>query len=200
MKLILASASPRRAELLRQAGIPFSIEIPDITEEINGNMSPQETVTDLALKKALAVSSRLGEGFILAADTIVLHRGEVLGKPLDREDARQMLHRLSGNEHEVLTGLALVDASSGKQESGFSLTRVWLKPLIKSEIDAYVATGEPLDKAGAYGIQGRAALFVEKIEGCYFNVVGLPLSLLYDLMAIMQVPTWLNGKESDYVK
>lgn len=189
MKLILASASPRRADLLRQAGISFQVIAPDIEEDLTVSLPPQEMVTWLAHKKALAVSKGLDRGIILAADTIVLHRGKILGKPLDQDDARCMISHLSGDEHEVLTGIALFDAASGRSESAVSTTRVWLKTLTEAEIDTYLATGEPFDKAGAYAIQGQAALFVERIEGCYFNVVGLPLSLLHDLMKRMQTPS-----------
>ncbi len=187
MSLILASASPRRAELLRQVGIPFQIVIPGVSEIKFSSLPPQEMVARLSLEKALAVSTRLEEGIILAADTVVLHRGVIMGKPADQKDARRMLRLLSGDQHTVLTGLTLLDATSGKYECRVSETKVWIRELSESDLDAYVATGEPLDKAGAYGIQGRAALFVEKIEGCYFNVVGLPLNLLYDLMQRMQI-------------
>lgn len=197
MKLILASASPRRADLLRQSGIPFQVVIPDVSEDLNAVPEPQEMVTRLALRKAIAVSEHLKQGIILAADTVVLYRGAVMGKPRDHDDARRMLRLLSGDKHEVLTGIALVDAASGRSECAVSTTGVWLKDLSDGEIDSYVKTGEPFDKAGAYGIQGLAALFVEKIEGCYFNVVGLPLNLLYSLMKLMQVPIWLNGKDCD---
>lgn len=197
MKLILASASPRRADLLRQSGIPFQVVIPDVSEDLNGVSEPHEMVTRLALRKALAVSERFKHGIIIAADTVVLYQGVVMGKPRDHDDAWRMLRLLSGDKHEVLTGIALVDAASGRSECAVSTTGVWLKDLTESEIDFYVKTGEPLDKAGAYGIQGLAALFVEKIDGCYFNVVGLPLNLLYSLMKLMQVPIWLNGKDCD---
>jgi septum formation protein len=200
MKLILASASPRRADLLRQVGIDFQVVVPDISEDLDGSLPPSQIVTRLALRKALAVSKRFDQGFVLAADTLVIHRGIILGKPADQDDARRMLSLLSGDEHEVMTGMALVDAASGRSDSALSKTRVWLKTMTESEIEVYIATGEPLDKAGAYGIQGRAALFVEKIEGCYFNVVGLPLSLLYDLMKSMQAPIWLSRKDRDNAK
>jgi len=200
MKLILASASPRRADLLRQAGIDFQVVVPDISEDLDGSLPPSEIVVRLALRKALAVSKRFDQGFVLAADTLVIHRGIIFGKPADQDDARRMLSLLSGDEHEVMTGMALVDAASGRSESALSVTRVWLKAMTESEIEVYIATGEPLDKAGAYGIQGRAALLVEKIEGCYFNVVGLPLSLLYDLMKMVQAPIWLSRKDRDNAK
>lgn len=200
MKLILASASPRRADLLRQAGIDFQVVVPDISEDLDGSLPLSEIVVRLALRKALTVSKRFDHGFVLAADTLVIHRGIILGKPVDQDNARRMLSLLSGDEHEVMTGMVLVDAASGRSENAFSVTRVWLKAMTVSEIEVYIATGEPLDKAGAYGIQGRAALFVEKIEGCYFNVVGLPLSLLYDLMKSMQAPIWLSRKDRDNAK
>jgi septum formation protein len=200
MKLILASASPRRADLLRQVGIDFQVVVPDISEDLDGSLPPSQIVTRLALRKALAVSKRFDQGFVLAADTLVIHRGIILGKPADQDDARRMLSLLSGDEHEVMTGMVLVDAASGRSESALSKTSLWLKAMTESEIEVYIATGEPLDKAGAYGIQGRAALFVEKIEGCYFNVVGLPLSLLYDLMKSMQAPIWLSRKDRDNAK
>jgi len=162
--LILASESPRRAELLRQVAIPFRIVPPAVSEELSGKPSPQEMVALLAL-------------YVLGADTVVLHDETVLGKPVDPEDAVRMLRLLSGSRHSVLTGLALVNAATGYLLERLSLTQVWIKTLAEDEIKAYVATGEPFDKAGAYGIQGKGALLVEKIEGCYFNVVGLPLSL-----------------------
>lgn len=182
MKLILASTSPRRADLLRQAGLDFRVVAPDISEKISASLTPAELVNKLALKKALNVARRLREGIVLGADTVVYHGGEIIGKPRDTEEAGQMLWRLQGERHEVLTGLVLIDAVSGCTESATAITAVWLKKLERKEIDAYIATGEPFDKAGAYGIQGRAGLFVERVEGCYFNVVGLPLGLLYDLL------------------
>ncbi len=186
MNLILASASPRRAELLRQVGISFEIVKPGIDEIPDYTLPPGDMAAKLAREKALKVSKNLEDGIILAADTIVFHRGEVLGKPHDPEDARRMLNLLNGDVHEVLTGLMLLDAATGREESGISVTRVWMKDLSADDIDAYISSGESFDKAGAYGIQGKAALFVEKIEGCYFNVVGLPLGLLFDLMKRMQ--------------
>ncbi|MDZ4133077.1 MAG: Maf family protein [Dethiobacteria bacterium] len=194
MTLILASESPRRAELLRQVAIPFRIVAPAVSEELSGRPSPEEMVAQLALRKAQAVSDRLPDGYVLGADTVVLHGETVLGKPVDSDDAARMLRLLSGGRHSVLTGLALVNAATGDLLERFSLTQVWVKTLADSEIRAYIATGEPFDKAGAYGIQGKGALLVEKIEGCYFNVVGLPLSLLNEMIAEMNIPTWLSRK------
>ncbi len=186
MNLILASASPRRAALLDQAGISFTIIKPALKENPDFSKPPSEMVAALAREKALSVAETLQQGIVLAADTVVVYRGEVLGKPHDPEDARRMLVLLGGNTHEVFTGVTLIDAASGVGQNGVSVTKVWMKKMREKDIAAYVASGEPFDKAGSYGIQGKAALFVEKIEGCYFNVVGLPLSLLFDLMLRMQ--------------
>ena len=194
MTLILASESPRRAELLRQVAIPFRVVVPAVSEELSGRSSPEEMVAQLALRKAQAVSDRLADGYVLGADTVVLHGETVLGKPVDSDDAVRMLRLLSGSRHSVLTGLALVNAATGYYLERLSLTQVWVKTLVDSEIRAYIATGEPFDKAGAYGIQGKGALLVEKIEGCYFNVVGLPLSLLNEMITEMNIPTWLSRK------
>ena len=195
MKLLLASASPRRAELLTQAGIPFRVEVPLINETGEKSSTPRGLVLKLARKKALEVSARVQDRYILAADTIVMHDGEVIGKPVDEADASRMLVRLSGRKHEVYTGLALLDASSGRLENGAAVTSVWMKELSTLHIRNYVATGEPFDKAGAYAIQGFAGLFIERLEGCYTNVVGLPLSLLYDLLMRSNYNIWLNRKD-----
>ncbi|MBM4234944.1 MAG: septum formation inhibitor Maf [Firmicutes bacterium] len=194
-KLILASASPRRAELLRQVGIPFNLVIPEICEQVSEQLTPEELVSTLARKKAESVVATVDRGLVLAADTLVYYRGLILGKPGDAEEAGRMLQLISGARHEVITALHLVDAESGRIESGISSTKVWMKELTALEIAAYLATGEPYDKAGAYGIQGRAALFISRIEGCYFNVVGLPLSLLQELLNNMNFTTWLNGDD-----
>lgn len=195
MTLVLASASPRRARLLRQIGISFKVVEPGISERISGLENPAGLVVDLAKEKASAVARRLESGFVIGADTVVFYEGRILGKPADEEEARCMLEMLSGKVHAVFTGLALYNVAGGHYETGFSKTKVWMKPLAGKYIDLYVKSGEPLDKAGAYGIQGRGAVFIDKIEGCYFNVVGLPLSLLFDLLTHMQVPTWLSRKD-----
>jgi septum formation protein len=196
-ELILASASPRRARLLRQVGIPFRA-VPAAVDESAGRPDPDpaELVVRLALAKARWVAARLGEGLVLGADTVVAHRGEILVKPRGPAEAREMLLRLSGGAHSVFTGLALVDAATGRCETGCAETRVWMRALETELIDAYVATDEPVDKAGAYGIQGKAAFFVEKIEGCYSNVVGLPLSQLYLLLARMGLKPWSGWRDA----
>ena len=191
MELILASASPRRAALLRQAGISYRVILSNVQEEEQPQIiDPGELAISLALRKALQVAGTLTEGLVLGADTLVCRGGEILGKPVDRDDARRMLRCLSGGRHSVITGLALVDVQAKKNESCFCETRVWMRALEDELIEAYVATGEPMDKAGAYAIQGKAAVFIEKIEGCYFNVVGLPLHQLSLLLSRMAIKPW----------
>lgn len=196
MKLILASASPRRAQLLRQVGIPFQVIPSTVNEEVEG-FTPEEMVLKLALAKARQVAAGLSDGLVLGADTVVVHHDTVLGKPRSADEARRMLLRLSGAEHRVITGLALVDAAGGGYQTACSETRVWMRALESELIDAYVATGEPMDKAGAYGVQAKAAFFVERIEGCYFNVVGLPLTQLYLLLSRMEIKPWFAWRDSD---
>lgn len=182
-KIVLASASPRRRELLSQVGIPFEVVPGDIDEE-NTELSgtPGQKAEQLARMKAANVAARLESGLVLGADTIVVCDDEIFGKPADEEDARRMLMKLGGREHQVITGIALVDASSGKARTAHEITTVRFSELTGREIDVYIASGEPFDKAGAYAIQGRAAIFVESLDGCYSNVVGLPLRRLYCLL------------------
>lgn len=200
MNLVLASSSPRRSDLLRQAGIEFGNIVPAVTEEDYHCLEPETMVSRLALEKALSVSSGLTGGLVLGADTVVLCREKVLGKPVNREEACRMLDILQGKRHDVITGLALVDAATKKARTALSRTRVWMRRLSRAEIERYVDTGEPYGKAGAYAIQGRAALFVDKIEGCFFNVVGLPLGLLHTMLSDAGFGTWLNGKDGDLEK
>lgn len=173
--IVLASASPRRAQLLASAGIRFEAASSDIPEEFLPDESPVDHVRRLAEAKARAVAGRHAGRFFVGADTIVVCDGEPLGKPRDRLDAGRMLCRLSGKLHDVLTAYAVYDAVDGRIEVAVTTTRVWFKTLRPAEIAAYVETDCPLDKAGAYGIQGRAASMVERIDGSYTNVVGLPL-------------------------
>ncbi|MEP7341007.1 MAG: Maf family protein [Acidobacteriota bacterium] len=177
-KLILASASPRRSELLRAAGIEFTVRVADIDESVLTGESPEEYVLRLAREKAQAVA-QAGE-WVLGADTTVVVNGEIVAKPVDADDARRMLQMLSGQWHEVLTGVSLI--GGGQVLSEVAVTRVKFAELTDAEIDWYVATGEPMDKAGAYGIQGYASRFVESIEGSYSNVVGLPVQMVYRMM------------------
>jgi len=179
-RLILASGSPRRADLLRQIGLEFEVIPSGVDEnEISGS-SPQEKALNAALAKALDVARKVGEGIVIGADTIVVLEGRILGKPSGPQEAIRMLTLLSGKTHRVITGVALVDASSMKVESWVESTSVTFRELSPDEIVEYVETGIPLDKAGAYGIQDKAAAFVKRIEGCYFNVVGLPLAALIE--------------------
>ena len=181
--LILASSSPRRAELLRAAGIDFTIRAADIDETIEPNEPPRDYVVRLSREKARAVVR--GDELALGADTTVVINGEIIGKPLDVEEAGRMLRALSGQWHEVLTGVTLTRAD--RIVSAVCSTRVKFAELSATEIKWYVSTGEPMDKAGAYAIQGRASLFVERIEGSYSNVVGLPVQLTYQLARRMGV-------------
>jgi len=173
--LILASSSPRRAELLQAAGIEFTIRIPDVDETRLPDESPRNYALRLSRDKAMTVEK--GDDLVLGADTIVIINNEIAGKPVDHDDARRMLQALSGRRHEVLTAVTLLRGE--RALSGVESTRVTFSPLSENEIEWYVSTGEPMDKAGAYGIQGYASRYVEKIEGSYTNVVGLPLNLIY---------------------
>ena len=187
-KFILASASPRRRELLEQIGIKFDILTAPIDESgIDKGMSPDLYTGVLAMYKAAASARVLREQgrskeIVIAADTIVYSDGKILGKPFDKEDARNILKSLSNKDHEVYTGLCVMRIKDGYSVSRSVKTTVSFKELTDAEIDAYIKTDEPDDKAGAYAIQGKASAFVKGITGDYFNVVGLPLSELYDIL------------------
>jgi len=185
-RLILASASPRRAEILRIAGFPFQIRPSRVDESQRPRESPSRYVSRLAREKALSVAQRIcGSAVILGADTVVVVARQTLGKPSSPRDARRMLRLLSGRTHQVLTGIVVMRLAPPRRPrllSAVESTRVTFGHLSSREVAAYVATGEPMGKAGAYAIQGRAGKFVSRIEGCYFNVVGLPLARLYRLL------------------
>jgi len=180
--LVLASASPRRSELLKQAGFSFTVRPADIPEDPFPDEDPIAYVTRLALAKAQEVFNQLGDSSasVLGADTTVIVDSQILGKPEGPADAARMLRLLSGRSHVVATGIALVTADSA--EATVEVTTVFFSDLTDSEIAEYVATGEPMDKAGAYAIQGLAARWIPRIEGCYFNVVGLPIARVAVLM------------------
>ncbi|MCI8387845.1 MAG: septum formation inhibitor Maf [Clostridiales bacterium] len=183
-KIILASASPRRRELMTMVGAAFEVITADCDENIEGKLTPAEYVSELALRKAKSVLDKCGSPnnmIVIGADTIVCLDGKILGKPKDMADAVNTLLMLSGREHSVFTGLAVVDNS--KSVADVTQTRVKFTELTREECERYVATGEPLDKAGSYGIQGIGGMFVERIDGDYFNVVGLPISRLRKLLA-----------------
>ena len=185
VKLILASASPRRAEILRNAGIPFDVRAILLDETRRPGELRGDYVRRLALGKARAAaneSGEVGDCLFIGADTIVVAGDEILGKPTSEADARRMLRLLSGAVHEVHTGLAVVRRPGVMEGIIDETTRVTFAPLSDEEIESYIATGEPFDKAGAYAIQGIAGRYITRIDGCYFNVVGLPLARLWSLL------------------
>jgi septum formation protein len=182
--LLLVSSSPRRRELLKMAGYEFSVVPANVNENVLHGTPPMQIVEQLSTRKAQAVARQHPDDVVLAADTIVVFKGRVLGKPKDAQAAKAMLKLLSGNVHQVYTGYTVI---SGKQLiCGHECTSVEFYALSQAEIDAYVETGEPLDKAGAYGIQGRGALFVKRINGDYYNVVGLPIAKINRILAGLQ--------------
>ncbi|MFP5501468.1 MAG: Maf family protein [Candidatus Sericytochromatia bacterium] len=175
-RLVLASASPRRAMLLEQIGVGFEVAPSSVEEVVAEDMTPGEVVESLSHQKATDVAMGRPEvDLVLGADTVVVSEGRILGKPVDAEDATRMLQALSGRWHQVFTGFTLVSPKTGRTVSGFTVSDVRFRELTEAEIAAYVATGEPLDKAGAYGIQERGALLVAEIRGDYSHIVGLPL-------------------------
>ncbi len=183
MELILASQSPRRKEILSLLDIPFKIMVSDADESVDSSLPPYFIAESLSLMKATAVSKNIDtHALVIGADTIVVIDDKILGKPKDEEDARFMLSSLSGRTHSVISGVTVLDTKSAKAESFYVETKVTFLPLTDEEITDYIKSGEPMDKAGAYGIQGRGGKFVEKISGDYFNVVGLPLSKLYQVL------------------
>ena len=184
-KIILASGSPRRKEIFEQIGIDFSVVISE-DEEVIQKSRPDEIVEELATKKACSVAADMEEGtIVIGADTMVALDGQVMGKPKNEQDAKDMIGKLQGKKHQVYTGVCAVIKEIGKEERIIRFvqcTDVWVYPMIEEQIDAYVATGEPMDKAGAYGIQGKFAVHIEKVEGEYLNIVGFPISKLYQTL------------------
>lgn len=188
MRLILASASPRRAEILRNAGFDFKVLPTDVDESVRPRESAADYVRRLAEEKVRAAAGKLAKihgrdpSVVIAADTTVVLHGEILGKPAAEEEARAMLLRLSGRTHEVLTGLAVLPLPDSAIQAAVESTRVTFASMTEREVEDYVASGEPFDKAGAYAIQARGGKFITRIEGCYFNVMGLPLARLYSIL------------------
>ncbi|MCU1257436.1 MAG: maf protein [Bryobacterales bacterium] len=176
MRLVLASESPRRSELLRNAGFEFTVRPANVDESVRPGEDPAKYVQRLAWDKAVAAGPGEGET-ALGADTAVVIGGEILGKPSDPDDAVRMLRLLAGRKHEVITGICL--RAGARAVTDWAVTLVWMTPMCDVEIAEYVVSGEPMGKAGAYAIQGRAARYIEKIEGSYSNVVGLPIALVY---------------------
>lgn len=179
-KIILASASPRRREILSLTGLKFRVDPGDYEEDMDSGQEPHKLAKSLSLEKARSVAGKHRDALIIAADTFIVFRGRLLGKPHTAAEARRMLRQLNGREHSVITGFTLMDTESGKKLSRSVETRVWFRKLGLQELEAYIKSKEPLDKAGAYAIQGLGAAIVKKIEGDFFNVVGLPLSALVE--------------------
>ena len=179
MNLILASQSPRRKELLGLFHIPFTVRVADIDETMDSSRAPYSEVARVSRLKALAVP-REPDDVVIAADTIVVCEGKVLGKPHDADEAKQMLRLLSGRDHQVMTGMTVLRGDTAAVVT--EVTDLHFRDLTDKEIDAYVASGEPMDKAGAYGIQGGAALFCQRLEGDYYNVMGLPVCRLAQVL------------------
>ncbi len=179
-KIILASSSPRRKELLEMTGLKFSVDGVDYEERMDSGLQPHPLARFLSREKAKAAAKKYSNAIIIAADTFIVLKGRLLGKPKTKKEAVKMLGSLNGKVHSVITGFTVIDASKRRTLSRSVETKVWFKKLTGDEIDSYVRTGEPMDKAGAYGIQGLGAVIVKKIEGDYFNVIGLPLSALMD--------------------
>ncbi len=188
IRLILASNSPRRRELLQNSGFEFDVRPSGIEETRLPGESPEDFTRRLARDKALDVARQSSPGnLVLGADTVVAINGEILEKPADADDAARMLRTLSGRAHRVITGVCLVRAPENVLACTHETTSVTFRSLTEDEIDSYVASGEPFDKAGGYAIQGLASRFVNRIEGCYFNVVGLPIPLVYEMVKTITV-------------
>lgn len=196
-KVYLASTSPRRSALLASLGLDFSVlSVP--VDETTLPLAPEKVVEIVAARKVQAAAERLKEAaFVIGADTVVAYRGNILGKPSDSDHARQMLRLLQGQCHTVFTGVAVAAVPEGETAVAHEATRVCFAGLTEAEVEAYIATGEPLDKAGAYAVQGLGALFIRRIEGCYFNVVGLPLNLLNEMLKGFGL-NLLLGREDSY--
>lgn len=186
-KIILASSSPRRQELIRSLGLDHEIIVSSVDESTEPGLAPSYIAESLSVRKARAVYEQYkmsgSSNIVIGSDTIVVYRGEVLGKPVNEEDSYRMLKLLQGDVHQVYSGIACIDAASGRTLQAHKVTSVRMKPLTDEQIWRYIATGEPRDKAGSYAIQGFGATIVDAIEGDYFNVVGLSVSLLADLLS-----------------
>ena len=180
LKILLASSSPRRLDLIRELGWDFKVANPTVVED-EESMNPVERVEVNAQRKARSIEGCQGY-LIIGADTVVFHEGEILGKPGESGKAAMMLRKLSGKPHKVYTGVTILNSDTGEKLTRHEETTVWFKELDDETIETYVATGEPLDKAGAYGIQGEAGALVDRIEGSYSNVVGLPLELVREML------------------
>jgi septum formation protein len=192
--IILASASPRRKEIFEKTGLKFGIDASRYEEKTGIGLKPNDLAKFLSREKAREVARRHKNALVIAADTIVVLRGRVFGKPSDREEAKKMLSFFSGKTHSVITGFTIIDTASKKELSGSIRSKVFFKRLTEDEIEAYIGSGEPLDKAGAYGIQGLGAVLIKRIEGDFFNVMGLPLNALAESLKKFGVNVLMSNK------
>ncbi len=193
-RIILASQSPRRRKLLEQIGLKFEVVPSNIDEDEKSINNPRRLVKNLAMEKAKIVSQKVKDGIVIAADSVVVFNGEIIGKPKDDKDAFAILKKLSGNFHDVFTGLVVMDANNGKTLSDVVKSKVKFREIPDEEIMDYVKTGEPLDKAGGYGAQERAAVFLESVDGCFFNIVGLPIAKLVEMLKEFGVDVLKEGQ------
>ncbi|MFO8100889.1 MAG: Maf family protein [Dehalococcoidia bacterium] len=187
-KIVLASASPRRQELLKQIGLKFEVDPGNCEEVLRGDIEPAELAKSLSHQKAQAVAQKHPDAIVIAADTFIVAGKSLMGKARSEAEAREMLTELSGKSHSVITGFTIIDTLKGKVVSQSVETKVWFRRLSEEEIDAYVKCGEPIGKAGAYAIQGLGSVIVERIEGDYSNVVGLPLTALAEALKGLGIP------------
>ena len=181
-KIILASASPRRREILDKTGLKFSVDAGEYEEDMELGLKPHQLARFLSAEKAKTIAAKYPNALVIAADTFIVFKGKLLGKPHTKEEARRMLSLLNGRSHSVITGFTILDTKTKKKLSRSVETKVYFNKMTEQEIESYVGTGEPLDKAGAYAIQGIGAVIVKKIEGDFFNVVGLPLNSLIEAL------------------
>jgi septum formation protein len=180
--IVLASSSPRRQEIIRNLGLEALVIPSRVDEAVEPELAPAQIVEELALRKANSVAEEQTDSIVIGSDTIVVLDGNILGKPRDEADAFHMLQRLQGRAHEVYSGIACVDSSNKQYSVRHCRTVVHMKPLSEQQIKRYIATGEPMDKAGSYGIQGKGAVFIERLDGDFFSVMGLPVHLLYEML------------------
>lgn len=188
-KIILASASPRRRELMKLLGVPFDVVVSDFDESLVTLKDPREFAEELSRKKAEIVAQKFENAVIIGADTVVALGSQILGKPKDEKDAERLLNLLSGTEHSIITGYTVMDVSSGSIATRSVVSKVKLKELTRGEVKAYIVTGEPMDKAGAYAVQEKGGLFVERIDGDFFNIVGLPLKNIREELKKLGIKT-----------
>ncbi len=192
--IILASASPRRKEILEKTGLKFRVDKSGCEEKMDTGLKPHDLAKFLSREKAREVARRHGNALVIAADTIVVLRGRIFGKPCDKEQAKEMLRIFSGKTHSVITGFTIIDTASKKELSRSIKSKVFFRRLSADEIEAYIRSGEPLDKAGAYGIQELGAVLIKRIEGDFFNVMGLPLNALAESLKKFGVNVLMSNK------